>query len=293
MRAARTVPEAETGANLVRQVVASGTLHMRSHVDIDNQLGLSNLHEILKVRERFRDLVTIQIVAFPQSGILRSPGTRPAAGRRHRRGRRPCGRPRSRRHRRRSRRPSRCDLRHRRTPRRGCRHPSARQRRERHRPADGDRAPHRGGRPERQGGGEPRLRAGLRADRPGRAHRRPSGRSRRRHHEPRPGRCGDAAAQTAARPRRRSVRRLRQYPRCLVAVRQRRHAGTRHDDRLPRQFPPRRGAGAGLRHGDRGCGARARHHCLTASSRAPRPISWSSKRARSPRRSPRGPGANW
>jgi cytosine deaminase len=75
MRAARTVPEAETGANLVRQVLASGTLHMRSHVDIDNQLGLRNLHEILKVRERFRDLVTIQIVAFPQSGILRSPGT--------------------------------------------------------------------------------------------------------------------------------------------------------------------------------------------------------------------------
>ena len=75
VRAARTVPEAVTGANLVRQVVASGTLHMRSHVDIDNQLGLRNLHEILKVRERFRDLVTIQIVAFPQSGILRSPGT--------------------------------------------------------------------------------------------------------------------------------------------------------------------------------------------------------------------------
>jgi cytosine/creatinine deaminase len=75
VRATRTVPEAETGANLVRQVLASGTLYMRSHVDIDNQLGLKNLHEILKVRERFRDLVTIQIVAFPQSGILRSPGT--------------------------------------------------------------------------------------------------------------------------------------------------------------------------------------------------------------------------
>lgn len=75
VRAARTVPEQQTGANLVRQVMASGTLHMRSHVDIDNQLGLANLHEILKVREQFRDLVTIQIVAFPQSGILRSPGT--------------------------------------------------------------------------------------------------------------------------------------------------------------------------------------------------------------------------
>jgi cytosine deaminase len=75
VRVTRTVPEAETGSNLVRQVVASGTLHMRSHVDIDNQLGLRNLHEVLKIRERFEGLITIQIVAFPQSGILRSPGT--------------------------------------------------------------------------------------------------------------------------------------------------------------------------------------------------------------------------
>src|ERR1700742_1518928 len=75
VRAARAVPETVTGANLVKQVVASGTLHMRSHVDIDNQLGLRNLHAVLEIRERFRDLVTIQIVAFPQSGLLRSPGT--------------------------------------------------------------------------------------------------------------------------------------------------------------------------------------------------------------------------
>ena len=75
VRAKRTVLEEETGANLVRQVMASGTLHMRCHVDIDSQLGLKNLHAILKLRESFRDLVTIQIVAFPQSGVLRSPGT--------------------------------------------------------------------------------------------------------------------------------------------------------------------------------------------------------------------------
>jgi cytosine deaminase len=75
VRAARTLSETETGANLVKQVVATGTLHMRSHVDIDNQLGLKNLHAVLAIRERFRDLVSIQIVAFPQSGLLRSPGT--------------------------------------------------------------------------------------------------------------------------------------------------------------------------------------------------------------------------
>ncbi len=75
VRAARTVPEFETGSNLARQVVASGTLHMRSHVDVDNQLGFRNLHEVLKIRERFQGLVSIQIVAFPQSGVVRSPGT--------------------------------------------------------------------------------------------------------------------------------------------------------------------------------------------------------------------------
>jgi len=75
VRSARTVSEIETGANLVKQVVASGTLHMRSHVDIDSQLGLKNLEAVLAIRERFRDLVSIQIAAFPQSGIARSPGT--------------------------------------------------------------------------------------------------------------------------------------------------------------------------------------------------------------------------
>jgi cytosine/creatinine deaminase len=75
VRAGRTVSETETGANLVKQVMASGTLHMRTHVDIDNELGLKNLQAILAVRERFRNLATIEIVAFPQSGIARSPGT--------------------------------------------------------------------------------------------------------------------------------------------------------------------------------------------------------------------------
>jgi len=75
VRAGRTVSETETGAALVKQVLASGTLHMRTHVDIDNQLGLRNLHAVLAIRERFRGLATIEIVAFPQSGIARSPGT--------------------------------------------------------------------------------------------------------------------------------------------------------------------------------------------------------------------------
>ena len=75
-----------------------------------------------------RDLVDIQIVAFPQSGIIADPGVSDLLDAAIARGRRSRRRPRSRRHRRGRRRASRCDLRHRRAARRRPRHPSARSR---------------------------------------------------------------------------------------------------------------------------------------------------------------------
>ena len=55
--------------------IANGSTSMRSHVMVDGSVGLKSLETILKVREEYRDLIDIQLVAFPQSGILRSPGT--------------------------------------------------------------------------------------------------------------------------------------------------------------------------------------------------------------------------
>lgn len=55
--------------------IVSGTTHMRSHVMIDNAVGLSHLETILAVREEYRSLIDIQLVAFPQNGILTSSGT--------------------------------------------------------------------------------------------------------------------------------------------------------------------------------------------------------------------------
>ena len=55
--------------------IGHGTTHMRSHVMVDGSVGLRSLETILKVREEYRDLIDIQLVAFPQSGILSSPGT--------------------------------------------------------------------------------------------------------------------------------------------------------------------------------------------------------------------------
>lgn len=72
---ATAAPVAERAADLVETVIAHGTTHLRTHVDIDAVSGLANLEAVLQVRERFRDRVCIEIVAFPQSGILASPGT--------------------------------------------------------------------------------------------------------------------------------------------------------------------------------------------------------------------------
>ncbi|MBB3317997.1 MULTISPECIES: amidohydrolase family protein [unclassified Rhizobium] len=55
--------------------IANGALLMRSHVMVDASVGLKSLETILKVREEYLDLIDIQLVAFPQGGILKSPGT--------------------------------------------------------------------------------------------------------------------------------------------------------------------------------------------------------------------------
>ncbi|MET0749086.1 MAG: amidohydrolase family protein [Rhizobium sp.] len=55
--------------------IGNGATAMRSHVMVDGSVGLSHLTTVLDVRERFAGLIDIQLVAFPQSGILQSPGT--------------------------------------------------------------------------------------------------------------------------------------------------------------------------------------------------------------------------
>jgi cytosine/creatinine deaminase len=62
-------------AALTELAISCGTMYLRTHVDIDAEIGLRNLRSVLTVKERYSDLITIEVVAFPQSGILASPGT--------------------------------------------------------------------------------------------------------------------------------------------------------------------------------------------------------------------------
>lgn len=73
---AKAKPIAVRAAAMIDLCVAQGTTHVRSHVDIDAETGLRNFEAVAAAREANRDKLSIQIVAFPQNGIVTSPGTR-------------------------------------------------------------------------------------------------------------------------------------------------------------------------------------------------------------------------
>lgn len=56
-------------------LIAHGTSHIRSHVDIDTTHGLKILDGVFETREKLKGLIDIEIVAFPQSGLMVMPGT--------------------------------------------------------------------------------------------------------------------------------------------------------------------------------------------------------------------------
>lgn len=68
-------PTAERAGNLIECAVNSGTTEMRSHIDVDPKIKFKRLEGMLEARERYEDKISIEIVAFPQSGVIRSPGT--------------------------------------------------------------------------------------------------------------------------------------------------------------------------------------------------------------------------
>lgn len=68
----------QPGRQSARQValsVAAGTTHIRSHIDVDTQYGLWGIEGVMETRETYRESVDIELVAFPQSGLLKRPGT--------------------------------------------------------------------------------------------------------------------------------------------------------------------------------------------------------------------------
>jgi len=65
----------ERASAVLDMAVREGTLVVRGFADVDTVGGLMPVRGLLAARARYRDRVTMQVVAFPQEGILRDAGT--------------------------------------------------------------------------------------------------------------------------------------------------------------------------------------------------------------------------
>ena len=45
--------------------IASGTIHIRTYIDVDAGVGLVNWEGMLTTKDEFKDLLTMQLIAFP------------------------------------------------------------------------------------------------------------------------------------------------------------------------------------------------------------------------------------
>lgn len=66
---------AERAGRIVTLAITNGVTRMRTHIDVDSVCGLIPLEALLEVRERYSEAIDLQIVAFPQLGILNDRGT--------------------------------------------------------------------------------------------------------------------------------------------------------------------------------------------------------------------------
>ena len=52
----------------------NGVTHIRAFADVDSKAKLEGIKALIKAREEFEGIVDVQVVAFPQDGVVREPG---------------------------------------------------------------------------------------------------------------------------------------------------------------------------------------------------------------------------
>ncbi len=55
--------------------IKNGVLHHRAFVDIDNIAKLEGMKALLKLRDKYEEIASLKVVAFPQEGVIKEPGT--------------------------------------------------------------------------------------------------------------------------------------------------------------------------------------------------------------------------
>ena len=64
----------ENARRAVALAALHGNLHIRAFADVDGKARLEGVKALMRVRDEFRGIVDVQVVAFAQDGIVREPG---------------------------------------------------------------------------------------------------------------------------------------------------------------------------------------------------------------------------
>nr|WP_319216173.1 amidohydrolase family protein [uncultured Trichococcus sp.] len=66
---------AERAEKALQMIIKRGTTHIRTHAEFDPSGGFHGFETIMELKEKYKDFVDMQVVAFPQEGIIKAPGT--------------------------------------------------------------------------------------------------------------------------------------------------------------------------------------------------------------------------
>ena len=64
----------ERATRALFSLVSHGTTHIRTHAEFDPAQGFTGFETVMELKEKYRELMDIQVVAFPQEGIFKCPG---------------------------------------------------------------------------------------------------------------------------------------------------------------------------------------------------------------------------
>jgi len=64
----------ENARRAVALAALHGNLHIRAFADVDSKARLEGVKALIRIRDEFRGIIDVQVVAFAQDGIVREPG---------------------------------------------------------------------------------------------------------------------------------------------------------------------------------------------------------------------------
>ncbi|WP_428773176.1 amidohydrolase [Vibrio sp.] len=74
-RASHQLDSHAQSMRMTQKCLQFGTGAIRTHIDVDNEIGTKHVEGVLETKRKFEGLVKIETVCFPQSGLLQRAGT--------------------------------------------------------------------------------------------------------------------------------------------------------------------------------------------------------------------------